>query len=262
MTNELGLNGYPRERMQAIALARIVALQSTLGWVAPMTTRPVFVAGPLEAVAEVRKAPRKAAAKGKTAKPAMLTGEQFYDAWMAAVGRLRERHERWDLVPGAWQWCTLLPKHRRFTTAIIDDGAGGKKGGVTLKWAKDQKLPAPHYWSGGVLPAGVVVVESIPPTLTPWVRYQQPGHDTPILTHPMLVRLAEARRDQIAADRPLRVAALYRKALDKMDHHRDMAAKVGPYYAPLEHRLAEYRKAIAAAWALRAEVRALRGAVA
>ena len=146
--NELGLNGYPRQRHEAIALARIAALQSTLGWIAPMSTRPVFISGPVEALP---KAPRKA--KGaKVAKPVMLTGEQFYDQWMAAIRRMREvQGEHWHLRPHAWQWCTLLPKHRKFTTAIVDDGQGGKRGGVTLKWAKDQKLPAARYWAASCL---------------------------------------------------------------------------------------------------------------
>jgi hypothetical protein len=258
---QLGLNGYPFRRTEAETVARIMALQSTLGWIAPMATRPVFVSGPVEAVQEIAPtiSPRKRAnSPRKLAKSQPVVGEQFYDAWMAAVRALRERHERWDLVPGAWQWCTLLPKQRRFTTAIVDDGQGGKKGGVTLKWAKDQKLPAPRYWAGGVLPAGVVVVEPIPPTLTPWVVRPWGKDGAAIKVHPMLARLDDARTDQIAADRPLRAACLYRDALDKVDHARDMARKVGPYYAPEADRRANYRKAIAAAWALRAEVRALR----
>jgi len=43
-----------------------------------------------------------------------------------------------------------------------------------------------------------------------------------------------------------------------MNYARDRLAGVGAYYPPLADRRANYRKAIAAAWALRAEVRALR----
>lgn len=257
----LGLDGYgyPRERLDVMTMARIAALQSTLGWLAPMATRPTvqhLADGGTVAFEQKQQKPKKPT---KSQRVVMLTGEQFYDAWMAAVRTMREVHgERWDLRPAAWQWATLAPKHRKLTTAIVDDGQGGKRGGVTLKWGRDQKLPAARYWPAGEIPAGVVLTEAVAPVRTPWVLRNWGPDGALIEVHPMLARLNEARADQIKADRPLRVAALYRAAVDKMDHARERAAKEGPYYEPVAERRAAYRKAIAAAWALRGEVRALR----
>jgi hypothetical protein len=170
----------------------------------------VHWAGPLAAVQEVaRRVPRKAAVK--VVKPAKLTGEQFYDQWMAAIKAMREVHgDAWHLRPKAWQWCTLPAKLTHLTTAIVDDGAGGKRGGVKLKWSKGQKLPAARYWAGGVLPAAVVVDVLPPPTVTPWVDDGR-GYEV----HPMLLRLEAARADQIAADKPVRLARQRREAVDK-----------------------------------------------
>jgi hypothetical protein len=255
----------PRLRAEALAIAGIVALQTILG-----RSRAVHWVGPLQAVAEAPKAPkapRRAAAR--VVKPAKLTGEEFYDQWMAAIKAMRadlggetpagfRECETWHLRPEAWQWCTLPPKLTHLTTRIVDDGAGGKRGGVRLKWSKGQKLPAPRYWAGGVLPSAVVVDVLPPATVTPWVKRPWGKDGAMVAVHPMLARLADARADQIAADRPLRAAQLYRDALREMNYARDRLAGVGAYYPPLADRRANYRKAIAAAWALRAEVRALR----
>lgn len=261
----LGLDGYgyPRERLDVMTMARIAALQSTLGWLAPMATRPTvqhLADGGTVAFEQKQQKPKKPT---KSQRVVMLTGEQFYDAWMAAVRTMREVHgERWDLRPAAWQWATLLPRHRKFTTAIVDDGQGGKRGGVTLKWGRDQKLPAARYWPAGEIPAGVVLTEAVAPVLTPWVLCKHDGHDEPILTHPMLARLYAAHAEQNAINLPVKLAreaaGKYRRALHEMDTARNRMRWKHSYGLTEAELRSSYREAIAAAWALRGEVRALR----
>lgn len=257
---QLGLDGYgfPRERLDVMTMARIAALQSTLGWLAPMATRPTvqhLADGGTVAFEQKQQKPKKPT---KSQRVVMLTGEQFYDAWMAAVRTMREVHgERWDLRPAAWQWATLAPKHRKLTTAIVDDGHGGKRGGVTLKWGRDQKLPAARYWPAGEIPAGVVLTEAVAPVLTPWVPSGL-GYDC----HPMLARQMAAHAEQNAINLPAKLARQaaekYRAALRDMNNARNRTRWTHSYGLTEAEVRSSYREAIAAAWALRGEVRALR----
>ena len=209
----------PKLRAEALAIAGIVALQTMLG------RRAVHWAGPLPAVqAAAARAPRKPAAKAaKAAKPAMLSGEAFFDARMLACrAAAAEVGENWHLVEGASYWGTIPAKMRKFVTAR----------GSVCKAKPDARLPAPRYWAGGVVPAGIVLTPDMPRDRTPATEI-------------------ERRR---LADKLERARYCYRQALRFLDgarhrRYRDNQAAV------------RYRENIAAAWEARGEFRAVRDAL-
>lgn len=224
---DFGIDRGPPRRIEAIALARIAALQSTLGWVAPMATRPALVQA-LEgggAVAFDHKQQKpKAAAKSK--RLAMLSGEQFFDARMLACRALVAEHgANWHLVEGASYWGTIPPKMRRFVTAR----------GSVCKAKPDARLPAAKYWPGGELPAGIVLSPDMPRDRTP-----------------RAVVLANALARQIA-----RAEASYRRALLGMRRSRERARRGSSWGMRADNPAAEHRENIQEAWNLRRDLRAL-----
>ena len=155
---ELGLSydaTGPRGRTAAMTMARIMALQSTLGWVAPMADLVRKHADGATVVYDAKQPKPKRATK---ARAGMLTGEQFFDARMAACRAVAaDVGENWHLVDGASYWGTIPPKMRRFTTAR----------GSVCKAKPDARLPAARYWPGGELPAGIVLSPDMPRDRTP-----------------------------------------------------------------------------------------------
>lgn len=228
---QLGLSDEataPRLRAEALAIAGIVALQTILG-----RSRAVHWVGPLERVAEApkaRKAPRKAAARG--VKPAMLSGEAFFEARGAACrAAAAEVGANWHLIEGASHWATIPPKMRKFVTAR----------GSVCKAKPDARLPAPRYWAGGVVPEGIVLMPDMPRDRTPASVAVRNG----------LVRNVDR------AERYYRDALRYLNGARR--RMREPARFASGSYADRRER---YREQIAAAWKLRGELRALREALA
>ncbi|HEX3522842.1 MAG TPA: hypothetical protein VHT52_12230 [Stellaceae bacterium] len=221
----------PRGRTVAMTMARIAALQSTLGWVAPMATRPAIVQhradGAVVAFDAKQQKPKARAKAQQVAKPAKLSAEQFYDAWMLAIKAMRaDVGERWDLRASAWQWAKVPPRMTHFLTPIVRDADGVVlRGGTKMKWSAEQKYPAARYWPGGALPVGLEVSVIAAPVLTPWVPSGRVDTDgKAILVHPTLARLEAAYAEQIAANVPWRLKRAAAKALTDYTMARDSIA--------------------------------------
>lgn len=161
---------------ETIIRAKIAALQSLLG-----ESEAIRWDGPRVAPKPARRA---------TARKKAMTAEQFFDAFQHARRAVCEAvGDRW-VVLGLGTWATLPAGWRSFT---------GPRGGK-VRLPKDVRLPPAEYWPGGVLPDGLVFT---PPSrgLTPWVEFEGVAMD------PALVRLSLAHREQVAADKPARLAA-------------------------------------------------------
>lgn len=228
----LGLDGYgyPRERLDVMTMARIAALQSTLGWLAPMASRPTvqhLADGGAVVFQEKQQKPKKPA---KSQRVVMLTGEQFFDARMAACRAVADDvGENWHLVEGASYWGTIPPKMRRFVTAR----------GSVCKAKPDARLPAPRYWPGGELPAGIVLSPDMP-------RDRTPARE---------VRRSEFSRKYERATRD------YANARRHMQHTR---ARINGCGASMtwggDYYRDQHRENVRAAWVARGDLMALRAA--
>lgn len=214
----------PKLRAEALAIAGIVALQSMLG------RRAVHYAGPLaEVQAHVGKiaAPRKAKAPAKPKRVALLSGGEFFDARMLASRAVAaDVGAAWHLVEGASQWATIPSKMRSFRTAR----------GTLCKAKPDARLPAARYWPGGVLPEGIVPSPDMP-------RDRTPEHVVRAVQH-------RARTDRAYNN--------YWNALRSMASAREqLRANYSWGVYAMADRRERYRSAIAHAWAMRREARAL-----
>jgi hypothetical protein len=218
-----------------MTIARIAALQSTLGWVAPMATRPRAPAVVQHradgTLAVLDPKPVKAKAKRATTKVVMLTGEQFFDARMLACRAVAaDVGENWHLVEGASYWGTIPPKMRKFVTAR----------GSVCKAKPDARLPAPRYWPGGELPTGIVLSPDMPRDSTP---------------RAVVLQAEFTRKFE-------RAKLTYDRALEAMNRSRERLNSGGSAftYGTGWHRTA-HRENVAAAWSARADLVALRGEV-
>jgi hypothetical protein len=227
----------PRARLEAIAMARIAALQSTLGWVVPMVTRPrapdmvqSSTSGAVVFDAKQQK-PKSRAKSQRVDAPAKMTAEQFFDARGAACRAVAaDVGEAWHLIAGASQWCAIPTKLRSFTTAR----------GTKIKAKPDARLPSAQYWPGGELPVGVVASPDGARDNTPKA----------------VVRAVQARH---ASDRAWE---RYRDALRRVRRTREeISARYSWSTYPMGDRIARNRENVQAAWTARADWHALRGVV-
>jgi hypothetical protein len=206
----------PRGRTVAMTMARIAALQSTLGWVAPMATRPAITQHKadgstvaFDAKQQKPKARAKAQRAAKPAKPAKMTAEQFYRARLAACDALAaEVGPNWHLIEGATLWGSVPSRLRKIKS--------------------DVRLPVARYWAGG-LPDGVVLFPDMP-------RDRTPRH---------VVLKVEADREVIRAERA------YKAAYRQMGYARDTARRSYWDAESRQHYQGDYRAAIRTAWEAR-----------
>jgi hypothetical protein len=148
--------GLPRRALDAICIAKITALESVIGTGSAIRWRGTGSAIPAAApmVAPKRK-------RASSAKVAMMSGEQFFDARMIACRAVAAEHgEHWHLIEGASQWCAIPPKLRSFVYT-------SDRGSTKIKCRADARLPAAKYWPEGKLPEGVTVSPDMPRDRTP-----------------------------------------------------------------------------------------------
>lgn len=164
--------------------------------------RPV----PVVQLAEVA-AKRKPA---KVAKPATVGAEQFWTLHGQAVRTMVARHGlRWRLTAPEHTIEVTLPS--RLCSYV------GPLGG-RIKWRRDHCMPAPEYWPGGCLPAGV---EALP--LAP--RYDGGMGDD----HPTAIMLRLARAEQIVTDRRIN-----RERAERVRFDREADGWADPSYPSME----------------------------
>lgn len=151
--------GLPGSKLAALTLARIAALESVIGawsalnWHGPATktSKP-----------KTRK-PRVA----HVIKPAMMTGEEFFDARMVACRAVAaDVGPNWHLVEGASHWCAIPSKLRSFVYRSA-------RGSVKIKCRGDARMPAGRYWPSGTLPEGVSEATDLPRDRTPAAMVRQ-----------------------------------------------------------------------------------------
>jgi hypothetical protein len=211
--------GLPRRALDAICIAKITALESVLGTGSAIRWRSTGSVIPL--------APAPAPKRKRTtsAKVAMMSGEQFFDARMVACRAVAAEHgEHWHLIEGASQWCAIPAKLRSFVYT-------SDRGSTKIKCRADARLPAARYWPEGKLPEGITVSPDMPRDRTP----------------ADVVRIMHAARnlDQIAGS--------YKRARERAEH--DNRLYNGQRFGGSADFWAEQREAsIVAAWNLRREL--------
>jgi hypothetical protein len=231
----------PRARVDVITMARIMALQTTLGWVVPMVTRPAITrtlaTGETVVLDAKQQKPKKPSKSQRVVKAPAMTAEAFFDArGLACAAVAADVGTHWHLVAGASQWCSIPSKLRSFTTAR----------GTRIKAKPDARLPAAQYWPGGEMPAGVIAAPDMPRDTTPQavVRAVHARHTAD--------RAHERYRDT------LRYMARSRDRVRDGARWRSYAWSTGDGTA--RDRTA-HRENVQAAWTARADWRALRASV-
>jgi hypothetical protein len=147
--------GLPRRALDAICIAKITALESVLGTGSAIRWRSTGSVIPLAP------APAPKRKRATSAKVAMMSGEQFFDARMIACRAVAAEHgEHWHLIEGASQWCAIPAKLRSFVYT-------SDRGSTKIKCRADARLPAAKYWPEGKLPEGVTVSPDMPRDRTP-----------------------------------------------------------------------------------------------
>jgi hypothetical protein len=147
--------GLPRRALDAICIAKITALESVLGTGSAIRWRSTGSVIPLAP------APAPKRKRATSAKVAMMSGEQFFDARMIACRAVAAEHgEHWHLIEGASQWCAIPAKLRSFVYT-------SDRGSTKIKCRADARLPAARYWPEGKLPEGITVSPDMPRDRTP-----------------------------------------------------------------------------------------------